>query len=181
MRALFARGAFNLTAADTSAAALVAYGVGLPAFVLVRCVVPSFYARGDTATPVRATVASVMANIGMKVVLVWGLQAGAVGIALGTSFGAWVNLALLAFLARRRRVLVATPELKRGIVPVLLSASAAAVGFFAGSALGRMLVAPGSRLGDEIAFLAAGLCGAAAYALVVVTLRRNLPLGGAAR
>jgi putative peptidoglycan lipid II flippase len=71
MRALFARGAFNLNAADTSAAALVAYGLGLPAFVLVRCVVPSFYARGDTATPVRATIVSVIANIALKFALVW--------------------------------------------------------------------------------------------------------------
>jgi putative peptidoglycan lipid II flippase len=179
MRALFARGAFNLAAADTSAAALVAYGIGLPAFVLMRCVVPSFYARGDTATPVRATVASVAANIGMKIALVWGLGFGAVGIALGTAFGAWVNLALVTILARRRHVLVATTELKRGIVPVLAAAMAAAIGFFGGSALARALVGPSAAFHDETAFVIAGACGAAAYALVVLSFRRNLPLGGA--
>ena len=126
MRALFARGAFHLEAADTSAAALVAYGLGLPAFVLVRCVVPSFYARKDTVTPVRATILSVIANIAIKFVLVWGAGLGVVGLALGTSFGAWVNFAVLAFLARRRAVLVATPELKRAIFPVIAAAAAAA-------------------------------------------------------
>ena len=100
----------NVAAADTSAVALVAYGIGLPGFVLVRCVIGSFYARQDTATPVRATVLSVIANILFKVVAVWGLHAGVVGIALGTSFGAWVNLLVLTFLARRRGVLVATTE-----------------------------------------------------------------------
>jgi putative peptidoglycan lipid II flippase len=179
MRALFARGAFNLAAADTSAAALVAYGTGLPAFVLMRCVVPSFYARGDTATPVRATVASVAANVAMKIALVWGLGLGAVGIALGTAFGAWVNLALLAVMARRRRVLVATPELKRGILPVLASSAAAAAGFLGGSALARTLIGPGAHFYDETVFGIAAACGAAAYTLVVVSFRRNLPLGGA--
>jgi putative peptidoglycan lipid II flippase len=178
MRALFARGAFDLGAAYTSAAALTAYGAGLPAFVLVRCVVPSFYARGDTATPVRATLVSVAANIAMKIVLVWGLGAGVVGLALGTSFGAWVNLAMLAFLARRRSVLVATSELKRAILPVVAATAAAGAGFFAGVSLGDAFVPPGAAY-DIAVFLIAGTLGAGAYALVVLGLRRSLPLRGA--
>ena len=178
MRALFARGAFNLGAADTSAAALTAYGVGLPAFVLVRCVVPSFYARGDTATPVRATLISVASNVAMKIVLVWGLGFGVVGLALGTSFGAWVNLALLAFLARRRAVLVATSELKRAILPVAAAAGAAAIGFFAGATLGSAVIPP-SAMYDVAVFLIAGLFGAGAYGLVVLGVRRSLPFRGA--
>jgi putative peptidoglycan lipid II flippase len=178
MRALFARGAFNLSAADTSAAALVAYGIGLPAFVLVRCVVPSFYARGDTATPVRATLISVAANIAMKIALVWGVGFGVVGLALGTSFGAWVNFAMLAFLARRRAVLVATSELKRAILPVSAAAGAAALGFLAGVSLGHAVIGPGAALYDVTAFLIAGTCGAGAYVLTVLGLRRNLPFSG---
>ena len=179
MRALFARGAFGVSAADQSAAALVAYGVGLPAFVLLRCVVPSFYARGDTRTPVRATIAAVAANIAMKFLLVMGLNFGVIGIALGTSFGAWVNLALLCLLARRRAVLVATPELKRGIIPVVAAAIAAGAGFLAGDELGHRLAGSGGGLGDVVAFLIAGGCGAFAYALVVLGFRRSLPLGTA--
>jgi putative peptidoglycan lipid II flippase len=176
MRALFARGNFGLDAADQSAVALMAYAVGLPGFVLVRCVVPSFYARGDTATPVRATVISVAANIGMKILLVWGLQLGVAGIALGTSFGAWVNLAMLAFMARRRAILVATPELKRAALPVLAATAAAAAGFIAGDALSSAVVAPGIPLYRLVAFWVAGSCGAMAYGVVVLGLRRLLPL-----
>jgi putative peptidoglycan lipid II flippase len=175
MRALFARGAFNLAAADTSAAALVAYGIGLPAFVLVRCVVPSFYARGDTATPVRATLISVAANIAMKIALVWGVGFGVVGLALGTSFGAWINFAVLAYLARRRAVLVATPELKRAILPVAAAAAAAAVGFSGGVALSHAILRPGAALYDVTGFVIAGFCGAGAYVLIVMVLRRSLP------
>jgi putative peptidoglycan lipid II flippase len=89
MRALFARGNFRVEAADLSAMVLAAYGTGLPAFVLLRCLTPSFYARKDTATPVRATLISVGANVGLKLVLVWGFSFGVVGLALGTSLGAW--------------------------------------------------------------------------------------------
>ena len=179
MRALFARGAFNLAAANTSAAALMAYGAGLPAFVLVRCVVPSFYARGDTATPVRATLISVMANIGTKFALVWGLHLGVIGVALGTSVGGWVNLAILTWLARRRAVLVVTPELKRAVIPVIAAAGAAGAGFFIGSQLGHAVANPGRELYDVAAFLIAGTLGAAAYTAVVVGLRRSLPISGA--
>ncbi len=178
MRALFARGAFNLNAADTSAAALVAYGAGLPAFVLVRCVVPSFYARGDTATPVRATMISVFANIALKFALVWGANFGVVGLALGTSFGAWVNFAVLAFLARRRAVLVATPELKRAILPVIAAAAAAGAGFLAGVTLGHAMIGPGA-LHDMAAFLMAAVAGASAYVLIVFAFKRNFPFRGA--
>jgi len=179
MAALFARGNFGLDAAGQSAVALMAYGVGLPAFVLVRCVVPSFYARGDTATPVRATVISVAANIAMKILLVWGLQLGVAGIALGTAFGAWINLASLVFMARKRAILVATPESKRAAIPVLAAAAAAAAGFIAGEALSDALVDPSIPLYRFVAFGFAGSCGAFAYGTVVLILRRFLPLGQA--
>jgi putative peptidoglycan lipid II flippase len=177
MRALFVRGIFTVEAADQAAAALSAYAVGLPAFVLLRCVVPSFYARGDTATPVRATITAVAANIALKFLFVMGLDLGVFGLALGTSLGAWTNLAVLSYLARRRAVLVATPELKRGIVPVFVAAIAAGAGFFAGDALGQSLLAPSGGFRELIAFFIAGSSGAAAFALVVLSFRRNLPLG----
>ena len=178
MRALFAHGAFHVSAAHASAMALVAYGVGLPAFVLVRCVTPSFYARHDTATPVRATILSVIANIGLKFLFVWGLDFGVVGIALGTSLAAWLNLGLLALMARKRKLLVMTTELKRALLSIAAAVAAAAGGFLAGLASRPRR---GARFHDEIAFAIAALLGAAAYATVVIALRRNLPLSSAMR
>ncbi len=77
-------------------------GVGLPALVLVRVIAATFYARGDTATPARATVLAVLVNIAMKFLLVWGVGLGAVGVALGTSLGTWANVALLCSWRGRR-------------------------------------------------------------------------------
>ncbi len=173
MRALFAHGAFGVQSADQSAAALIAYGTGLPAFVLMRCVTPSFYARGDTATPVRATLISVAANVMLKVILVWGLAFGAVGIALGTSLAAWINLAMLLFLAHRRHLLVVTSDLTRAILPVFSAAVATGVGCLAGYWLG-LNFAP-AHLRAEIIFLAATICGALAYVSIVGIFRKRLP------
>ncbi len=50
---------------------------------------PGFYARGDTATPVRIAVGSMLVNLAGNVVLIWPL--GFVGIALSTALAAWVN------------------------------------------------------------------------------------------
>jgi hypothetical protein len=88
-----------------------------------------------------------------------------------------VNFTVLAFLARRRAVLVATPELKRAIFPVIAAAAAAGAGFFAGVTLGRAIIGPGA-FHDMALFLIAGVAGGAAYVLTVLAFRRSLPFPG---
>jgi hypothetical protein len=73
-------------------------------------------------------------------------------------------------------VLVATPELKRAIIPVIAATIGAAAGFFSGVMLGHALIAPGAAFYDLAAFLIAGSAGAGVYALTVIALRRRLPL-----
>ncbi|GAB6196068.1 murein biosynthesis integral membrane protein MurJ [Lysobacter xanthus] len=55
----------EFTAFDTRMTAMSVFGLsfGLPAFALVKVVLPAFYARQDTKTPVRAGVASLVANM----------------------------------------------------------------------------------------------------------------------
>src|SRR5207253_9078272 len=72
MRAVFAHGAFDTAAASQAGQALAAYGLGLPAMALIRIVAPTFYARHDTVTPMRATVIAMACNIALKFVFVWG-------------------------------------------------------------------------------------------------------------
>jgi putative peptidoglycan lipid II flippase len=100
MRALFARGAF--TAADAAAAGqtLAAYATGLIPFVLMRSFVAPFHARGDTTTPVIAALLGVALNIALKIALMGPLAQ--VGLALATAAGAWLNLLLLIWFAKRR-------------------------------------------------------------------------------
>ncbi|WP_293853275.1 murein biosynthesis integral membrane protein MurJ [uncultured Alsobacter sp.] len=122
MEALFMRGAFDAHSAAAAGAALAAYGIGLPAVVLIRSAIASFHARQDTATPLIASFSGIGVNLALKLVLYAPL--GAPGLALATAAGAWVNFALLAFLALRRRAMRPDRGLKLTLVAVLVSVAA---------------------------------------------------------
>ncbi len=66
IRGLFAYGAFDLAMVYPTALVLMAYGVGIPAFILVKTLQPAFYAAGDAKTPMWITIISVIINIGLK-------------------------------------------------------------------------------------------------------------------
>src|ERR1700760_1015162 len=99
MRAVFVRGAFTKADAAAAGATLAAYAVGLIPFVLIRSAVAAFYARKDTATPVKASLTGLTVNMGLKLLLMGSLAQ--VGLALATAVGAWVNLLLVLGFAVR--------------------------------------------------------------------------------
>jgi putative peptidoglycan lipid II flippase len=100
VRTLYERGQFGVEDSVATAAALVAYAAGLPAFVLGRVVVVGFFAREDTRTPVRIAALSFLVNAGLTLLLMGPL--GHVGVALSTTVAGWLSLAvMLAVLGRR--------------------------------------------------------------------------------
>lgn len=121
MRALFVRGAFTTADASAAAATLAAYAIGLFPFVLIRSATATFFARGDTATPVMAALAAAAINILFKIALMGPLAQ--VGLALATSIGAWVNWGLVWWFATRRGLVSIDARLKRS-VPRLAAAGA---------------------------------------------------------
>src|SRR6266853_2708822 len=119
MRAMFARGAFSKADAATAGATLAAYAVGLIPFVLIRSAVATFYARKDTATPVRAALTGVAVNVSLKIALVGALAQ--VGLALATAVGAWVNLLLVIGFAVRAGYLDLDRVLMRSLAKFVAS------------------------------------------------------------
>ena len=103
MLALFSRGAFTAADAAAAGATLAAYAIGLLPFVLLRAVSSAFLARGDTATPVKALLVSVVINVALKILLMD--RYAQVGLAFATSIGVWVNFALLVWFAMRRKLM----------------------------------------------------------------------------
>jgi len=86
---LFQHGAFKPFDTGMTAMSVVGLSFGLPAFALVKIVLPAFYARQDTRTPVRAGVASLVANMvlnGLFLVLLYTLWASPVDRAQGVSY-----------------------------------------------------------------------------------------------
>ena len=181
MRGIFAHGAFDRHAAELSAVALATYGIGLPAFALVRIVASTFYARHDTMTPARITAMAIAVNVMLKIGFVWGLQLGIAGIALGTSLAAWVNVAALTFLGYSRGLLQIDAALRRAFVPTLLAAAGAGAGAFAGTRVGMILGARADRSPDLVELACAIVFGIAAYAVITLALRGRLPLARLAR
>jgi putative peptidoglycan lipid II flippase len=103
IRVLFERGAF--TSADTEATArmLAAFALGLPAYVLIKVLHPSFFAREDTKTPM--IFAGISMAVGVVLSLGLFLTIGPTGIAVATSLSGWLNVGLLAAALRRRGML----------------------------------------------------------------------------
>ena len=87
VRLLFEHGLF--TAADTlaTAQALMLLALGLPAHLLVKTLSPAFFARGDTFTPLVATLKGFAVAVVLAIVL--GHVYGASGIAASIALGAW--------------------------------------------------------------------------------------------
>jgi putative peptidoglycan lipid II flippase len=120
IKGLLQHGAFE--AADTAATArtLVAFSVGLPAYILIKILVPGFHARGDTKTPVRIGFVSIAANLIGNLGTVFFTDLSYVGIALATAFSAWVNVALLYWQLRARGHFRADTRFKRTALRLLL-------------------------------------------------------------
>jgi len=118
---LFQRGAFGLVETEKTAAALIAYALGLPAYVLIKVLAPGFYAREDTRTPVKIAVGCVIANTAIALLLL--RPFAHVGIAFATAASAWLNTAALTVILHRRGFFVPDAGL-RSRTPRMVLASA---------------------------------------------------------
>ena len=166
MRALFMRGAF--TAADAVAAGrtLAAYAFGLLPFVLIRSAVATFFARGDTATPVKAALVAAAVNIGFKVLLMGPLAQ--VGLALATSIGAWINLVLVLWFAHRANLLYIDERLRQSAFRLLAAGLAMAAILWFGRAPIEHLFAGWRELRALAALVVLGTIAGSVYAAIVL-------------
>jgi putative peptidoglycan lipid II flippase len=165
MRVLFERGAFTTVDARATAGMLSALAIGLPAYVLVKALQPSFFAREDTKTPMIYAGIAMTANAALSYVLF--VMLGAVGIAIATSLTGWINVVLLAQELRRRGEFELDDQFRRALVGIVLaSAAMGAVLWWLTTAL-EPWYAPERGLLVQIAALA-GLIGAGLFTYLVV-------------
>ena len=119
---LFERGAFDHHAAIVSGQTLSAYAIGLPAWVLIKVLVPALFARGDTSTPMRLGLMSVALNVVLNIAFMVPLQN--MGPALAGSLAAWFNVVALVVVLSRRGFFVADMALRRHVPRMALAALA---------------------------------------------------------
>jgi putative peptidoglycan lipid II flippase len=106
---LFQYNAFGAGDVRMASLSLMAYGIGLLGFILVKVLAPGFYARQDTRTPVRIGIYAMLTNMVLNVLFVVPMAVGGyegphAGLALATSLSAFLNAALLFLHLRRARV-----------------------------------------------------------------------------
>ncbi len=158
---LFGRGAFDAVAVHKSSQALAAYAIGLPAFVMVKVLIPGFFARGDTSTPVKIGMASIGLNLALNVAFMVPLQH--MGPALASSIAAWGNVSALAWLLHKRGQFVVDHLLNQRAARLLAASLAMAVVLLGLQETEFPLLA---RHGQVARFVGLGIlvgCGMAAY------------------
>ena len=167
MRAMFARGAFTKGDAAAAGATLAAYAVGLIPFVLIRSAVATFYARRDTATPVKAALIGVAVNVALKIALVGPLAQ--VGLAFATAAGAWINLSLVIAFAVRAGYLQLDAALMRSTAKFIAAGVVLGVALWLAARLSASTLSL-STLHDEAVFLLLIVTGSVVYAGAVLLL-----------
>ena len=99
---LFLSQVFTPSDVEMASRSLMAYGLGLLPFILIKVLAPGYYARQDTRTPVRIAVIAMAANMVMNIILVFPLAHA--GLALATTLSASLNAFLLYRGLRREGV-----------------------------------------------------------------------------
>lgn len=171
---LFRRGAFDTATVALTAQALAAYAAGLPAFVLVKILTPAFFARGDTAMPVRIGLWCIALNLALNVVLMSPLQH--MGPPLASSLSAWANVAALVAVLLCRGHMTADRALLLSIARMIAASALmlAALWWLHRTAYAPLAADPLWRWAGLAMLVGGGMLayGATAIALGILDLRR---------
>ena len=98
--ALFGYGSFSVDAVSNSAKALYYFGLGLPAFALIKVFSTFFFANHDTKTPFYISLVSVILNI--LISIYYFNKIGFIIIPIAKSISSWFNSILLFIFLKNR-------------------------------------------------------------------------------
>jgi putative peptidoglycan lipid II flippase len=148
VQTLFQRGAFTAPDVAPTAYALAIFALGLPSFVLIKVLSPAYFAREDTATPMRYATISLTANtLGSIALFFLFRQLGLMphlGIAVATTLGGWLNAGLLYATLTRRGHLALDARFTSALRAILVSSVAMGAAVWLVSAyFADMFAAPG--------------------------------------
>jgi len=167
------RGAFTSEDAERTADVLRWFAIGVPAFVLAKVLTPPFFARQDTALPMRFALIAVAANTLIGSVLWFALPLagldGAMGLAVGTSAAAWLNVVLLFSALARKGVYLVSPAAAQRLWR--LAAACAVMAAVAGAAASNYAFLTRMLVFKEAAVILAVSAGAVVYAACALVFR----------
>jgi len=129
--AIYQHGKFDAFATEQTALCLQAFAIGLAGYAAIKVIGPTFYALGDSRTPMLIAVASIVVNAGLDYVFAIKLGMRTPGLALSTACVALTNLFFLLVFMRRKLQRIEATALLKSLAKILVASagmSAAAYG-----------------------------------------------------
>lgn len=99
---IYGHGHFDLEAVQMTQFCLEGYTLGLIPMALLICHVQGCYAQGNYKAPMYASLISITTNCILNSWFVMGLGYGAASVAVATGISAWIQLAILYFISKKR-------------------------------------------------------------------------------
>jgi putative peptidoglycan lipid II flippase len=115
---IYEHGKFSPESTRQTALCLQALAVGLAGYAAVKVIAPTFYALGDSRTPMYVSIFSVVVNAGLDYVFAVMMRMETAGLALSTSFVALANFVLLMAFMRRKIVRFEASALVRSVIRI---------------------------------------------------------------
>ncbi|WP_286724624.1 murein biosynthesis integral membrane protein MurJ [Pelotomaculum sp. PtaB.Bin117] len=165
---LYKSGAFDQRATEMTAAALLFYSVGLAGQAANAILTKAFYSLQDTKTPVKITLATVLVNLGLSLLLTRFLQHG--GLALASSLASLTGTALFMFFIEKKVKPLRWTGLIRFTLPVLAASALMAAASYGLNDVLTGLFSPHGKLGLAVqvgSSVAAGVAVFIAAALIL--------------
>ena len=115
---IYEHGRFTADATAQTALCLQAFAVGLAGYAAIKVIAPTFYALGDSRTPMFVAVGSIIVNAGLDYVFAVTMGMKTAGLALSTSCVALTNFFLLMIFMRRKIGRIEASVLLRSLVRI---------------------------------------------------------------
>ncbi len=166
---LFERGAFSAVDSALTAQLIAVFSCGLPAFVLVKALQPSFFARQDTRAPLIDGAIGVGVNITLSLALF--PSYGAPAIAFATVMAGWVTVTLMLWRMARRGIYRLSMPLLRRLAAQFLAAALMGWALYEAARSVPPPLTPADSLSALAVWLGVFIAGGAlVYGLAVIAL-----------
>ena len=119
--AIFYRGEFTYIDVIKTSLSLKVLALGLPFFMLMKILIPSFFSRKLTRAPVIVAAISLILNILLNYVFAFIYGYGHIGIAIGSAIAALISVLILEFILIKDGVVKLVNPLNRFNMTLLLS------------------------------------------------------------
>jgi len=98
---IFQRGAFLWIDVQQASLSLIGFAFGLPFFMAMKVLVPAFFSRQNTKTPMLIALLSLLINISLNYLLAFYFELGHLGLAIASSISAIVSVIILSMMLKR--------------------------------------------------------------------------------